>query len=175
MQTVLFQGCIMTPFQLIINEINNSGVQEETSGWSIAKFANQTMRRFSFDDLCSSRRVFVRDDLPYVLKVDEEPLNSRWIQNRNEFAFYKKIQTLYPQHLKQVPKIYWISRDYRFMLVEKIPFYCDEYDLPHIQSSTFYRLCLNLGIDDWELSKDCSWRFRKKDDDNSFALVDAGF
>lgn len=164
------------PFQLIVDSINNSGIQSEKSGWQVAKFASQIMTRFSFEDTCSSRRVFIRDDLPYVLKVDEEATNSRWLQNRNELAFYRKLKTQYPQYLSYVPQIYWISKDTRFMLVEKIPFSCDDdYDLPRIKASLFYRVCLRLGVDEYELSKDCSWRFRDRAGDNSFVLVDAGY
>jgi len=162
------------PFQQIVDNINNSGVQEQNA-YEVAKFANQIMTRFSFEDTPSSRRVFVRDDLPYVLKIDEVKANSEWLQNRNEFKFYRKIKAQYPQYLMRVPKVYWISKDTRFMLVEKIPFSCDEdYDLPRIRASTFYEVCLDLGVDGWELCRDCSWRFRDKNDGNSFVLVDAG-
>lgn len=162
------------PFQQIVNEINNSGIQEK-GAYDIAKFANQIMTRFSFEDKFSSRRVFVRDDLPYVLKIDEGFPNSPWLQNRKELSFYGKIKAHYPQYIMRVPKVYWISKDTRFMFVEKITFSCDEgYDLPNIQASSFYRVCLGLGLDEWGLSKNCSWRFRDKNDDNSFVLVDAG-
>jgi hypothetical protein len=162
------------PFQQIVDSINNSGVQE-SDAYEVSKFADQIMARFAFDDTPSSRRVFVRDDLPYVLKIDEEAPNSNWLQNHKELDFYRKIKAQYPQYLSRVPQIYWVSKDTRFMFVEKIPFSCDEgYDLPHIQASSFYQVCRDLRVDVLELSKMCSWRFRDKVDDNSFVLVDAG-
>ena len=161
-------------YQKVVNYLVNSPAPPDDS---IYDYANKMRESFGFETNNSSRKVYFLEEYPFVLKVDNEALGSKWLQNKNELALYRQVQNEAPQFLRLLPKIYWVSSCTRFMLVEKIPYEVMEEDINSLLRTTFVSEFIswlndNTNQDLYEVKKESSWR--KVTSTSGYKLVDAG-
>jgi hypothetical protein len=165
----------MNPYQTVISETLNRKLHQQRDDKPVIDFADYLAAKFEFDSNMSSREVLVREDLPYVVKIDLDSIYDGYSQNHNEWKIHQQIKTEAPQFAKLLPKIYWLSPCKRIMLVQKIPFEVCGSEMSRVQR-------LHGDFLDWlehktklDMSevedKDCSWR---KDANCNYFLVDAG-